>query len=178
VTIYEALLTSVSTLLTVDLSGLIEIKAEEIEEEFNIFQICIMNFVEAQLGTLTSTQQLFIYSGLSTFDFSLVTSTNFGEIFSGLTFDSTVSDSVLKLADEEEFGGISLLINVFVIFLGEGLSITELNGLSGGFDTYIVENGFWSMTTFGYSFMLALIESSGAEAAVIESAVKGCKTIE
>ena len=151
---------------------------DQVRGEFNIFQGCIMNFVEAQLGTLTATQQLFILSGLTSFDFSLVTSTNFGAIFSGLTFDSSISASVLELAGGEQFGGISLLINVFVIFLGEGLSITEINALSGGFDAYIVNSGFWSLTSFGYSFMLALIESSGAEATILDSVVKGCKKIQ
>jgi len=125
-----------------------------------------MSFITGRL-TLTESARISVISGLTQFDYSALTATNFAFLFGQIQFDQSVTD----LATSAEFGGITLVINILNVFILEGQSIEVVNGFGAGLGTYISENNFWSKTSVSFNDMLSLASSTGADATVIQNVI-------
>ena len=137
---------------------------------FDIFQLFILSFIEEHIE-LTAELRVSVIAGLSAFDYTALTSSTFVEVFSELKFAETVSSSIEKLVDADEFEGITVLITVLTIFVEEGVSLEELKEFETSIEVYIEEKSFWSQTSFTFVDMTAIAESTGADAALIQNVI-------
>ena len=86
-------------------------------------------------------------SGISTFDASSVTSSNFASVFSSLEFDVSISQKVLDLSTSAAFSGLTLVVNLLSIFVEQGQTLEQINEFKAGLSLYIKDSNFYAKDT-------------------------------
>ena len=161
----------------------VSVEIVSIKEEFNLFQLTIMEFIYSVFTDLTIEQELSISLAILNFDFRsikvnfqlclynfpndfFIQVNEFSAVFSSISFssDADFNSEISTLVDSAEFVSIDLVMNIFTVFIESGVKIETLNE----FDlTSVVTTEFWSTTEVTAELVVQLIEATSVETEII-----------